>query len=49
MRDREQTKHKSNQNVWLIYNVKKRKLTALNLSPEEYEIRIKELIKELQI
>jgi len=49
MRDRKQVKHNSNQNVWLIYNAEKRKLTALNLKPEEYERRIRKLLYELRI
>ena len=43
------SEQKINQNVWLIYGAEKRKLTALNLKPEEYERRIRKLLYELRI
>lgn len=36
-------------NVFLIYEIEKRKLQSLNLSSKEYERRIKELIKKYKI
>lgn len=43
------SEQKIHQNTWLIYGAEKRKLTALNLSPEEYEIKVRKLLKELRL
>ena len=49
MQDSQQSEQILNQNMWLIYEAEKSKLAAMNLSPEEYEIRIRELIEVLRI
>ncbi|MBQ8459476.1 hypothetical protein IJ541_05165 [bacterium] len=49
---KEQYKTKPKQtadNRYILYEQEKRKLRALNLSPEEWEIRINQLLDELQI
>ncbi len=52
MEAKEQYKPKPKQtadNRYILYEQEKRKLCALNLSPEEWEIRINKLLDELQI